>query len=109
MLNHSVFTYFPVSLVNIIIGASAIIFNKYPSKKRSLEKIKKKYPNVNPKKIAQVDGIGYFLIAFIWMLVGVAHIKKSQLLAESSLIFIVIIGGAYFWLRDEFLNKNNGH
>lgn len=38
MVNHSVFTYFPVSLVNIIIGASAIIFNKYPSKKRSLEK-----------------------------------------------------------------------
>jgi len=38
MSNYIISTYMPVVLVNIIIGASALIFNKYPGKERSLEK-----------------------------------------------------------------------
>lgn len=102
------YTYMPVALVNIIIGISAIVFNKYPGKKRSLEKAQKKYKHINEKKLAQFDGIGYLLISLIWIFASVVHIKKSLSLAEALLIFSIIIGISYFWLRDDFLYKNNG-
>ncbi|MEA4826565.1 hypothetical protein [Clostridium sp. JNZ J1-5] len=102
------YVYMPVILANIIIGISAIIFNKYPSRGRSLEKAKKKYKNVDQKKLAQADGIGYLVIALIWIFASVVHAKKSQSLAELILILSIIIGVAYLWLKDDFLNKNNG-
>jgi hypothetical protein len=69
----------------IIVGLSAVVFNKYPGQKISYENAKKKFITANERRISLFDGI--FLMLF-----GFAYIKLG-------IIYLTVLLAAYYPVR----------
>lgn len=96
-----------ISIPFIVLGLSAIIFNKYPSQKVSLEALQQKNKNraVSMKKLCKIDGAFYLLQGLIFLVLGLYYktIQQSIPLFVGSIVLIVILLAAYYPTRNRFV------
>ncbi|MBB6713432.1 hypothetical protein KPL39_15380 [Clostridium gasigenes] len=87
----------------IIVGLFAIIFKTYPSKNISLNKLKDKYGEVDDKRLALFDGVGYLILGIIIVIIYELEILKYKLVSFGIIFIFIITAISYNSMRKKFL------
>lgn len=93
-----------VGIVFILIGFSAIIFKKYPSKNAVLRNLQRKYDNVDEKKVINFDGIFYLLSGVIILICGIFEMKNNIIFYLTFMFIITFLCIIYYPIRRIYLN-----
>lgn len=90
----------------IVLGIFAFFFNKYPHRKKTLNKLESKYGLIDEKRLAQFDGLNYFASGIILSIIGLILIRTKHISPYWIIIFLILcllLAVAYYPLRRKYL------
>ncbi|MGY0374634.1 hypothetical protein [Clostridium sp. JNZ J1-5] len=102
-----------IPLSFFILAIVAIVFNKYPSRKGSIQSLKRKYKNTNiaidERKLSILDGFGYAFTGVVYFFIELLYFKNLKPTRINNMPFfllaIILIAFyvAYYRLRTKFV------
>lgn len=96
--------YIGIGIAFFIIGLSATIFKKYPSKKKNIELLESKYGKIDANMLAICEGIFYLSSGALFFIIGIFDILKYNVLLYVFIGLLIIEIILYFPARKKFLN-----